>query len=181
MVRLRDMVRSDIEDYVRWFTTQIEWSDWDAPWEDCVCTEEEARRDWTDYYEEVSFLPEDRFRRKFEVEADGVHAGWVSSYTDLGWQTCPEGSLAVGIDLPEEYCRGRGIGAEALRQFMRYCNDHGYTTIYMQTWSGNIRMTALAAKLGFREVLRLHGIREVWGEKYDALTYRLDLSSAEQE
>ena len=30
---LRDMTESDIEDYVRWFTTETEWSKTDAPWE----------------------------------------------------------------------------------------------------------------------------------------------------
>ena len=30
---LRDMIESDIEDYVRWFTTETEWSKTDAPWE----------------------------------------------------------------------------------------------------------------------------------------------------
>ena len=30
---LRDMIASDIEDYVRWFTTETEWSNMDAPWE----------------------------------------------------------------------------------------------------------------------------------------------------
>ena len=30
---LRDMIESDIEDYVRWFTVEREWENWDAPWE----------------------------------------------------------------------------------------------------------------------------------------------------
>ena len=32
-VTLRDMLESDIEDYVRWFTVEREWENWDAPWE----------------------------------------------------------------------------------------------------------------------------------------------------
>ena len=30
---LRDMIETDIEDYVRWFTAEREWEKWDAPWE----------------------------------------------------------------------------------------------------------------------------------------------------
>lgn len=30
---LRDLVESDTPDYVRWFTTETEWSNTDAPWE----------------------------------------------------------------------------------------------------------------------------------------------------
>jgi len=33
MLILRDMKESDIEDYVRWFTTETEWGNWDSPWE----------------------------------------------------------------------------------------------------------------------------------------------------
>ena len=32
-ITLRDMIASDIENYVRWFTTETEWMDTDAPWE----------------------------------------------------------------------------------------------------------------------------------------------------
>ena len=32
-IALRDMQESDIEDYVRWFTTETKWNDYDAPWE----------------------------------------------------------------------------------------------------------------------------------------------------
>src|SRR5690606_30651793 len=30
---LRDYNERDIEDYIRWMTTEIEWLNWDAPWE----------------------------------------------------------------------------------------------------------------------------------------------------
>lgn len=31
MLILRDMREEDIEDYVRWFTTETEWGNWDSP------------------------------------------------------------------------------------------------------------------------------------------------------
>lgn len=37
---LRDMIESDIDDYVRWFTTETEWSNTDAPWESIESDEE---------------------------------------------------------------------------------------------------------------------------------------------
>lgn len=36
-------------------------------------------------------------------------------------------------------------------------------------------MMRVAEKLGFREVFRKKGYREVNGQKFDAVTYRLDL------
>ena len=42
---LRDMIESDIEDYVRWFTIQREWENWDAPWEkENTCQESERKK-----------------------------------------------------------------------------------------------------------------------------------------
>ena len=46
MLILRDMRESDIEDYVRWFTTETEWGSWDAPWEPLGMDEEEERKSW---------------------------------------------------------------------------------------------------------------------------------------
>ena len=52
-----------------------------------------------------------------------------------------------------------------------YRTEHGLKDIYIQTWSGNERMIALAKKLGFVEFKRKGGIRIVNEEKYDAITY----------
>lgn len=175
MILLRDMTESDIEDYVRWFTADTEWMDWDAPWETEETTEAAERESWTDYYREVKGLPADAPRWKFEIEADGVHIGWVSAYDDMGCFTPPEPSIAVGIDIPEAARRGRGAGTAALGQFMDYYRGRGYKSLYTQTWSGNTPMLALAKKLGFREVFRAKGVREVRGQRYDAVTLRAEL------
>ena len=45
---LRDMIESDIEDYVRWFTVEREWESWDAPWEKEHTCEETERKKWTE-------------------------------------------------------------------------------------------------------------------------------------
>ena len=59
---LRDMIESDIEDYVRWFTVEREWENWDAPWEkEDTCKETERKR-WMEYYES----DEDRFLLLFD-------------------------------------------------------------------------------------------------------------------
>ena len=78
---LRDMRESDIDDDVRWNTTETEWGLWDAPWE----TEEEIVGFDEDAYRKKEMeslqkpLPEHRLT--FEIEtADGVHIGGVSSY-----------------------------------------------------------------------------------------------------
>ena len=176
MITLRDMCESDIEDYVRWFTKDTGWMLFDAPWEEIPeTTEEEERKGWTEYYESVKNLPEDTVRWKYDVDLDGKHIGWVCWYDDLDYVENPEGIRAVGIDLPEESVYNRGAGTEALRQFIRYLKEHGSASVYTQTWSGNTRMLRVAEKLGFTEVYRKKGFREVNGQKYDAVTLKLDL------
>jgi len=169
------MIESDIEDYVRWFTVETEWGDWDAPWEPIEEDEASARRRFGSYYSRVSKLNRDAVRRDFEIECDGAHIGSVNYYTDLQYMENPEQYPAVGINIYEPGERSRGAGTEALRQYIAYLHEHGHNTFYTQTWSGNVRMLRVAEKLGFREVCRKKDLREVRGERYDALTLRLDL------
>ena len=178
---LRDMIESDIEDYVRWFTTETEWSKTDAPWEPIESDEETERVSWQEYYESVKDLPDDVRRWKFEIEWNGRHIGWVSSYPiDEHYEWIGEiqdGQTvyrAIGIDICEPDVWGHGIGTNALRAFINYYFDSGITELYTQTWSGNTRMIRCAAKLGFAECNRYIGIREFEGKTYDALTFRLE-------
>ena len=174
MIELRDMRESDIEDYVRWFTECTGWMDMDAPWEDKGTTPEDERRSWTEYYESVKARPAEALRWKFEIDLDGRHVGWVSAYTDLEYVENPQEIPAVGIDIPEPDCRGRGVGTEALRQFIRYWNDNGFPCVYTQTWSGNAAMLRVAEKLGFVPVCRMRDHRTVNGKAYDAVTLKLE-------
>ena len=180
---LRDMVESDVEDYVRWFTVEREWGNWDAPWEKEDTDEETERRSWTEYYESVKDLPDDVRRWKFEIEWNGRHVGWVSSYPMTeAYEWIASGDIeegqkvyrAIGIDICEPDVWGGGIGTEALRAFIRYYADNGVKELYTQTWSGNTRMIRCAEKLGFVECSRYVGIREVEGKTYDGLTFRLE-------
>ena len=173
-VTLRDMLESDIEDYVRWFTVEREWENWDAPWEKEDSDEEAERISWREYYESVKSLPDNILRRKFEIEYDGKHVGWVSSYyinDGFEWTREQTDRLAVGIDICEPNAWGKGIGTNSLRAFIDYYFENGEDKLYTQTWSGNIRMIRCAQKLGFAECNRNIGSRMVNGEKFDGLTF----------
>ncbi|MBQ7077288.1 MAG: GNAT family N-acetyltransferase [Lachnospiraceae bacterium] len=177
---LRDMIESDIEDYVRWFTVEREWENWDAPWENEDSTEEIERKKWTEYYESVKTRSDDVLRWKFEIEWNGRHIGWVSSYhIDEKYEWIGEVKddqtvyRTIGIDICESDLYGNGIGTKAFRTFTNYYFDSGVDELYTQTWSGNLRMIRCAEKLGFVECDREVGEREVDGKKYDGLTFRL--------
>lgn len=115
---LRDMIETDIEDYVRWFTAEREWEKWDAPWEKEDTDEEIERKEWTKYYESVKNRPDNAYRWKFEIEWNGKHIGWVSSYCideNYEWVgKAEEGQIvhrAVGIDICESDSWGKGTAA----------------------------------------------------------------------
>ena len=178
---LRDMIESDIKDYVRWFTTETEWSNTDAPWESIESDEETEYRFWNKNYENSKNLSDNVLRRKFEIEFDGRHIGWVSSYftvENYKWigDIKDDGIVhrTIGIDICEPDVWGTGIGTRALCAFIRYLFDNGVEEIYTQTWSGNVRMLRCAEKLGFVECDRKIGTREVNGQKYDGLTFRFE-------
>lgn len=177
---LRDMIFSDIEDYVRWFTKETEWGFWDAPWEPLDSDETSERNSWTEYYESIQKQPTDALRWKFEIEYQGRHVGWVSSYLmDEQYEWVDASSVregqkvyrAVGVDVCEKDVWGNRVGTNALHAFIQYHLDRGADAIYTQTWSGNTRMVKGAARLGFVECCRKKGIREVDGQKYDGLTF----------
>ena len=177
---LRDMIETDIEDYVRWFTVEREWENWDAPWEKEDTYEETERKRWTEYYESVKDRPDDAFRWKFEIEWNGRHIGWVNSYCideNYEWvgktKDCQTVYRAIGIDICESDLCGIGIGTKTLCAFINYYFENGVNELYIQTWSGNVRMLRCAERLGFVECDRNVGTREVDRQKYDGLTLKI--------
>lgn len=182
---LRDMVESDIEDWIRWETIATEWKDWDGP--DLDSGEPfDADAFRTESMETLNHQWDSKFRYFFELDtADGTHIGMVSSYATgadfqhIGsWKKAEEQgefwhTLGIVICESRNWCRG--LGAQALTAFCRQYLDHGFTNIRLQTWSGNIRMVRCAEKIGFREVNRFAGNRHIRGGVYDGLTFQLDL------
>ncbi|MCE5196855.1 MAG: GNAT family N-acetyltransferase [Negativicutes bacterium] len=166
---LKDIDLPDIEDYVRWYTTETEWMAWDAPWE---LDEPLDTKALTELYQKRLRLPLTARRTRFELYLpDNRHIGWVSSYL------MENGKPAIGIDIPLPEDRKQGLGTLAYLMLIHYFLSNGIKEIYSQTWSGNLAMIALAEKIGFYECERLVGRRKVGGSSYDALTFRLDASA----
>ena len=167
------MIESDISDYVRWFTSETEWMDYDAPWESKGSSYDEELQGWTEYYQSIKDLAKDELRWKFEIEYDGKHVGWVCAYFDLDYLDNKENIPAIGIDIPEKSVYNHGVGTEALKQFIEYYKKHGYKHLFIQTWSGNKRMIRVIEKLGFSLYYTKKDFRVVNGQKYDALTFKM--------
>lgn len=95
--------------------------------------------------------------------------GQVSRYSEhkvLDWP-------AVGISIYDERLWGRGLGYEALGLWVDYqlAANPSWHRLSMGTWSGNVGMVRLAAKLGFVEEARYRRARHVRGAWYDSLGF----------
>ncbi|MBQ7130846.1 MAG: GNAT family N-acetyltransferase [Oscillospiraceae bacterium] len=179
---LRDLVESDIEDWIRWETADTEWMDWDGPdLEAPPFVEGEFRRECAELLQN----PLTGFRNFFELDTiQGKHIGMVTSgltgedYEYLTREEIRAGKKAYhtfGIVICESGYWSCGYGTQALTAFCQHFLNSGRTEIRLQTWSGNLRMVSCAQRIGFVEVHRFVGNRHIRGETYDGLTFQLDL------
>ena len=179
---LRDFTEADIPKRIEWETIDREWQKWDGPWEYEGLTAEQEQANLAEYIaglhefaRKISMKKDDDMRYSFQLElkGSGEYIGWISCYCidDDYVYTDADGKYTFGIDIPSQACRGKGYGYEAFHAVLEYLTAHGMTEVYTQTWSGNVRMTALAEKLGFTEICRKKDYRTVAGKKYDGLTF----------
>ena len=179
-VILRDFIENDIEDRIRWETTETEWLEWDAPWE-----MEEEHFNPEEYrilmQKKLSIKQEpNRFRYGFQIcinDETQKHIGWINAYDidDNYCYTNGDGKLTIGIDIPDLSSRRRGYATEAWSLYIKYLLKNSIDDIYTQTWSGNTRVKGLIAKIGFEECSRKVDFRMVKGKSYDSLTFKLNI------
>lgn len=177
---LRELREADIENNIRWNTIDTEWQLWDAPWEN----ENQDLKNWNEYREkELENLKkpkvENRLHSRLQIcinDNNKTHIGSVNHYyIDKNYDYTKEKLLsAIGIGIRDSNYWGKGLGTKAFRLYIQYLFENGFTELYTQTWSGNIRMIKVAETLGFKEIQREIGIIEVRGKVYDSLTFRLD-------
>lgn len=171
-IKLKKFEEKDLKKIKEWYTDITEWKLWDAPWEEVEYNEEKQRIYRRQRTENLPCF-------EYEIIYDKKHIGWISAYymtDDFKYNGIKKtNNIAIGIDIPDENMRGKGIGVKALKEYLRYFKKLGYLKIYTQTWSGNTRMVHVAEKVGFKEINRFKEIRNVNGKKYDALTFVIDL------
>ncbi len=143
VVLLRDFKREDIAKRIEWETEKTEWQLWDAPWEYEGLTEEQKKEELQRYKKAMEkwaalceTLSDEMPRKSFQIcTPEGEYVGWCGSYfINEDYETEEGGDrLAVGIDLPEESARGKGLATHALRLFMAYLHSLGFDELYTQT------------------------------------------------
>ena len=181
---LRDYIMSDVDDEVRWSTTETDWITLDTPWEDIIPDDPEAiREDMLSYVMMSARVPGSVTRPRLEIEADGRHIGFVSSYyLDSGYNETDWNPLfssdyrnAIGIEICDRKSRNRGYGQKALLAYIEYHRQHGIKTICLETIPENEAMVHIAENLGFKLVKRDIEAHEKDGRSWDNLVYELEL------
>ena len=163
-VSLRDLREEDLKDYMEWYKKKEDWQSLEMPWDTIDLDKLEGNlKDRSD--NKGNF-----FRKRFEIDYEGRHIGWVSSYYIDG-----EGDkLSLGVVLAESSYWGRNIDQMALICFIRYILDRDpYRDIFIETLDDNVYMQKLSASLGFDEVVLDKYSRLVDGERYTIKRFKL--------
>lgn len=174
-IKLRPFAKSDIDDYIRWNTIEIEWMEWDAPWEENDFNIEE--------YREFSLLKLEKNRpisiyssREIEIIDTGEHIGRINSYNiDENYEYTKESkNLTIGIDIYNPKNRKQGYATEAWSLHIDWLLENGKEDIYTQTWSENYPALGLFRKLGFELTHTDKAYQKFKGKYVDGLTFKLN-------
>jgi RimJ/RimL family protein N-acetyltransferase len=172
LVILRDPVQKDLPALIRWWTTDREWLEWDAPWDSEPSDEEVVRAKWERWLARPLTVPRGRMMIALP---DGTPIGRVNLYLIDDDQN----RMALGINIHESPLWGQGLGTEAFGLWLTYvAKAHKKSRLYCETWSGNVRMLKVAERLGFREIRRRKNVRTVRGEKFDAVRLAVEITPA---
>lgn len=170
LIILRDWQLKDVATYVSWQSPEHRWHQLDGPYypkprlEDLTRIGEQLQEDIRE-----ADWPEPRQRLVIADSATDALCGVVTWY----WESEETYWLLAGISIFDPDAWGKGIGYQALGLWTQYLFDtmpHVVRTD-LRTWSGNIGMMRLAAKLGYREEARFRNARIVDGTYYDGMGY----------
>lgn len=174
-VVLRDIRLDDLDAFAHWHQPDQRWHETDGPDLGPTPTPAEAA-DWIAGQTEklrahiqAGTFNTPRHRMVVATRDDDRFIGEVSRYTEhkvLGWQ-------ALGIAIYDDGRWGQGLGYEALGTWVDYLfgAQPDWRRLMMGTWSGNVGMLRLAAKLGFVEEARYREARFIRGAYYDSVMF----------
>ena len=169
-LRLRDIQLDDLDLYHYWNQPGQHWQELDGPYYPKMTVDElDSMMETIKGRVEASQWPAVRTRLVIAERKTDKLIGTVSRY----WISQETLWAAVGIVLYDPAQWGQGLGYEALGLWIDYLfeQEPEWVRLDMRTWSGNLGMIRLAAKLGFVEEARFRKARIVNGEYYDGLGF----------
>ncbi|KHF39376.1 GNAT family N-acetyltransferase [Halalkalibacter okhensis] len=139
---------------------------------------EQAAKKWNGPYIPEEKVTKEEYRKSWEeevfpnvpaslvIKCDERAIGYVGSY----WVDKNTNWLETGIVIYDKNFWNGGYGFEAYKLWVDYLfTSTNLHRLGMSTWSGNVRMGKVAAKLGMKEEARIRDARMVNGEYFDAI------------
>lgn len=163
-VTLREVNEKDINELYHWKYIEKEQAakKWNGPYiPENPKTKEQYEKELLNDNEIISNVPDSLI-----IEVQGHLIGYVSAY----WVDENTNWLETGIVIYDKNYWNGGYGFEAYKLWIDSLFE--ITELHrlgMSTWSGNIRMMKVAAKIGMQEEARIRNAREVDGEYFDAI------------
>ncbi len=142
-VKLRNITYGDVDDEINWFTENTNWMISDTPWEDVQKVDVPNFKQQTINY--INSIDPSKFFNRLEIEVDGVHVGFVSSYPY-------NNNRAIGVEICNEQYQNKKIGRLALSQFIKYHFENNIFNIYLETHNMNLKMIKSSESIGFEIV-----------------------------
>lgn len=160
-VNIRHAKIHECEDLYQLKHKDMTWKETDAPY---FLYEKPDLEEFREGY--FKRLCEDPSRKVIDV--DGKIIGTICFY----WEHEPTRWLEVGLAIFDKNYWGKGIGKEALIQWItEVFSTQEVVRVGLTTWSGNIGMMRLAEKLGMIQEACLRKVRYHNGIYYDSIRY----------
>lgn len=170
MVSIRSINTNDLKAYEHWCQPMHAYHTFDGPYYPKKSSDEISI--FIHELKEKLQLREDALpQRKMIVDPNGNLLGEVS-YT---WRSKETNWMEIGIVIFDESYWGRGLGTQALKLWItELFKEHAeIVRIGFSTWSGNLGMVKLAAKLGMKQEACYQNARIVRGQYYDSVSFGL--------
>lgn len=178
-VKIRGLKKSDIDDVVRWNSTDTEWWALAHPWYAKEPIDEKAFREYLlDLAKNepmIDFQP--------EVEYNGVHIGRCRAHfiDGKGKFSVLEDArnkqiyIALEIFICEPAYMNEDVCAKATAAYAEYLAGKVNSTIFAQAWSGNGIMMDACKRVGFSEHCVTVKESDTSDETFKIVTFKLDL------
>lgn len=178
-VKIRSLKKSDIDDIIRWNTTDTEWWALVRPWYAKEPIDEKAFREYlldlAGNEPIIDFQP--------EIECNGVHIGRCRAHfiDESGKFSVLEDVrhkhiyIAFEVFICELDYMSEDVCAKAVAAYAEYLASKAYGEVFEQTWSGNGVMTNACKKVGFAEHCVTEKKSETSDERFEIVTYKLDM------
>lgn len=178
-VKIRGLIVSDIDDVVRWNTTDTEWWALARPWYEYEPIDEKALRkyllDLAENEPMIDFQP--------EIECDGVHIGRCRAHLidENGKFSALEDArkkqiyIAFEVFVCEPDYMSEDIYAKAIAAYAEYLASKSNSAVFAQTWSGNDMMMNACKRIGFSEHCVTMKKSDTSDEAFEIVTFKLDM------